>query len=98
MIEKNVLEAILTKVEGKTAKQKNPYPKENLAWATWIIARLGGWQGYRSSKGPPGPICLRRGLQRFLVFMMVGYCAKMCVHCSPTEEVDAPPGAAGEGE
>ncbi len=53
--EQVVLEVLLTKVEGKTAKQKNPYSKENLGWATWIIARLGGWQGYRSSEGPPGP-------------------------------------------
>lgn len=60
-----VLAMLLTTLEGKTAKQKNPYPKENLAWATWIIARLGGWQGYRSSEGPPGPITLGRGLERF---------------------------------
>lgn len=60
-----VLNQLLKMLEGKTAKQKNPYPKENLAWATWLIARLGGWQGYIKSEGPPGPITIRRGLTRF---------------------------------
>lgn len=63
--EKTVLTLLLKTVEGKTVKQKNPYPKENLAWATWIIARLGGWQGYVKSEGPPGPITIGRGLTRF---------------------------------
>lgn len=63
--ERVVLAMLLTTLEGKTAQQKNPYLKENLGWATWIIARLGGWQGYRSSEGPPGPITLGRGLERF---------------------------------
>lgn len=63
--EQVVLAMVLTTVEGKTAKQKNPYPKENLAWATWIIARLGGWQGYVKSEGWPGPITIGRGLTRF---------------------------------
>lgn len=65
MEEQIVLAMVLTTVEGKTAKQKNPYPKENLGWATWIIARLGGWQGYEKSEGPPGPITIGRGLTRF---------------------------------
>ena len=50
--------------QGKTALQKNPHQPHSLAWATWIIARLGGWNGYPSSK-PPGPITLRRGLEYF---------------------------------
>ncbi|BAY30786.1 transposase [Nostoc carneum NIES-2107] len=29
-------------VEGNTKLQKNPYPPDSLAWATWIIARIGG--------------------------------------------------------
>src|SRR6202011_662925 len=36
-----VLEALNTRIEGKTALQKNPHPKHSLAWASWIIARLG---------------------------------------------------------
>ena len=50
--------------EGKTEKQKNPHSRDNLAWATWLIARLGGWKGFASQR-PPGVIILRMGLQRF---------------------------------
>lgn len=50
--------------EGKTALQKNPHPPETLAWAAWIIAKLGGWDGYPKSK-LPGPISFRHGLQYF---------------------------------
>jgi len=63
--EQVVLSAILKKLEGKTEKQKNPYPQENLAWASWIIARLGGWQGYIKREGLAGPITMGRGLERF---------------------------------
>jgi len=58
------MEDLLVRFEGKTEKQKNPYPRNNLAWATWLIARLGGWKGYASQR-PPGVIILRMGLQRF---------------------------------
>jgi hypothetical protein len=33
-------------------------------WAGWIIAKLGGWDGYPKSK-PPGPITFRHGLEYF---------------------------------
>jgi hypothetical protein len=52
------------KLEGKTEKQKNPYPKDNLAWATWVIARLGGWKVYFKNR-PPGVIILHDGWVRF---------------------------------
>lgn len=55
---------ICKKLEGKTKKQKNPYAKNSMAWASWVIARLGGWNGY-SSESPPGPIVMLRGLQKF---------------------------------
>ncbi|MCW5317897.1 IS4 family transposase [Nostoc sp. KVJ3] len=51
-------------IDGKTRLQQNPYPPHSLSWATWIIARLGGWSGYRSQK-PPGIITLVRGLYQF---------------------------------
>ena len=51
------LEALGPTLEGRTSLQKNPHPRRSLAWATWIIGRLGGWDGYPSSK-PPGPITL----------------------------------------
>ncbi len=59
-----MLEALQTRLEGKTAKQKNPHSKHSIAWLAWIIARLGGWTGYASER-PPGPITMRRGWQRF---------------------------------
>jgi hypothetical protein len=59
-----VLRALITKLEGKTEKQKNPHPKHCLAWAAWPIARLGGWNGYAKER-PPGPITFTRGLERF---------------------------------
>ncbi|WP_323034878.1 hypothetical protein [Pararhodobacter sp.] len=46
------LHARLPELEGKTALQKNPHPPETLAWAAWIIAKLGGWDGYPKSKPP----------------------------------------------
>jgi hypothetical protein len=58
------LEALNPQLEGKTALQKNPHRKHSLAWAAWVIARLGGWDGYRSSR-PPGPITFKDGLERF---------------------------------
>lgn len=51
-------------LEGKTEKQMNPYLLFSLAWATWIIARLGGWKGYASER-KPGPITICHGLHVF---------------------------------
>jgi hypothetical protein len=64
-----VLEAANTRIEGKTALQKNPHRKQSLAWASWIIARLGGWDGYPSSR-PPGPITYRHGLEQFRMILV----------------------------
>ena len=55
---------ICKKMEGKTEKQKNPHPPQTLSWASWVIARLGGWKGY-ASESPPGPITMLRGLTKF---------------------------------
>lgn len=57
-----VLEALSTSLQGKTARQKNPYKKGSLAFAAWVIARLGGWDGYY---GKPGPKTMRMGLEAF---------------------------------
>lgn len=61
------LDALNPQVEGKTLLQKNPYPRHSLAWASWIIAHLGGWDGYASSR-PPGPITFKHGLEYFHTF------------------------------
>jgi hypothetical protein len=37
------LERLSTKLEGKTARQKNPHAPGSLAFVSWIAARLGGW-------------------------------------------------------
>jgi hypothetical protein len=58
------LEVIETKHIIKTQNTNNPFPKEKLAWASWIIARLGGWKG--NNKLPrAGPILLKEGLDKF---------------------------------
>lgn len=57
-----ILEAVSTKLEGKTERQRNPHPKGSLAFAAWVIARLGGWTGYY---GKPGPKVMRIGLTEF---------------------------------
>ena len=64
-----VLEATNVRIEGKTTLQKNPHRKRSLAWASWIIARLGGWDGYPSSR-PPGPITYRHGLEQFRIILI----------------------------
>lgn len=63
------LEALLPKLQGKTAAQKNPHPAHSLAWAAWIIAKLGGWDGYKSSR-PPGPITFKNGLEYFYAVVL----------------------------
>jgi len=56
------LEAACATVQGKTARQKNPHRRGTLAYATWVCARLGGWNGYY---GRAGPIVILRGLLWF---------------------------------
>lgn len=52
-----------THYKPRTKRQTNPHPHGSLAWAAWIIARLGGWDGY--TRKPPGPVTMRHGLQKF---------------------------------
>jgi hypothetical protein len=58
----DTLAALGPTLEGKTARQQNSHDPFSLAWAAWIIARLGGWNCYYK---PPGPITHRRGMERF---------------------------------
>lgn len=59
-----LIEAICADYQGPnpTKRQTNPHPKGTMAYATWVIARLGAWTGYY---GKPGPRVLNRGLQEF---------------------------------
>lgn len=59
------LEQINKKLQGDTEKSKNKNNPATLSWASWVIARLGGWKNY-NSKRPPGPIILKRGLDKFV--------------------------------
>jgi Transposase DDE domain len=61
-----VLETINKGLQGKTLLQRNPNAEHSLAWAAWIVAKLGGWSGYASHR-PPGPITFHNGLARFQI-------------------------------
>lgn len=73
-----VLDGLAIKYKGRTALQTNPHPKHSLAWAAWLIARLGGWNGYPKSK-PPGPITLRHGLEYFRTFAEGWSLREVCI-------------------
>lgn len=74
----DVLEALTPTLEGKTARQKNPHPSRSLAWAAWTIARLGGWDGYPSSR-PPGPITFNNGIEQFRALARGWALRNMCI-------------------
>lgn len=58
------IKMLIPKYEGKTKKQTNLFKENTLAWAAWLIARLGGWKGYES-ESPPGNKTFKWGLDRF---------------------------------
>jgi hypothetical protein len=72
-----VLEKLQPQLEGRTQKQKNPHQKRKLAWAAWMIARLGGWSGY-ASEAKPGPITMLEGQQRFSAIAQGWKLANLC--------------------
>lgn len=63
------LQLLSRKLEGKTARQKNPHPPRSLAFVAWIAARLGGWNCYYK---PPGPKTMREGWNQ-LAARLEGY-------------------------
>lgn len=63
------LERLSRKLEGNTARQKNPHPPSSLAFVAWITARLGGWNCYY---GKPGPKTMRVGWNQ-LATTLAGY-------------------------
>ena len=68
-----LIEALSDRLEGRTDRQTNPHPKDSLAFASWVIARLGGWTGYY---GKPGPAVMRHGLDRFYSIKLGALVAK----------------------
>lgn len=68
--ERVMLQQLNPTLEGRTALLKNPHPPSSLAFAAWVIARLGGWSGYASQR-PPGPITMLNGLRRFRESMLL---------------------------
>jgi hypothetical protein len=57
-----LIEAYCARLEGKRQRQKNPHPRASLAYASWVLGRLGGWTGYY---GKPGPVVILRGWIKF---------------------------------
>ena len=62
--ERQCMIPLCKRLEGKTQKLRNPHNPKTLKWATWTIARLGGWKGYRSQH-QPGLTTLQEGLRQF---------------------------------
>ena len=74
-----VLKVLNNNLQGNTIKQQNPFPEKTLSWASWIIARLGGYSGYKS-QSPPGPITYKWGLDKFNQLVEGFYLAKKDVY------------------
>jgi len=68
---------LLNVYEGNSVPQKNPFQVNSLAWAAWIIARIGGWKGYQKAD-PAGPITIKRGLEMFDQFFTGWLLQKFC--------------------
>jgi hypothetical protein len=66
--EVKALRAINKTLKGRTELQQNHHRPKTLAWAAWIIAKLGGWTGYASHR-PPGPITFHIGMARFQILV-----------------------------
>lgn len=62
--EQQCLQELNIKMEGQTDRLKNPNKYNTLKWASWIIARLGGWKGSQAER-KPGPIVLIKGMAKF---------------------------------
>jgi hypothetical protein len=78
------LEAVSASLEGRTARQKNPHPPCSLAFAAWVLARLGGWTGYY---GKPGPVVMLHGLVQFHAIKHGWTLKNVCESCRVGGEV-----------
>lgn len=61
-----LLALLNARLQGKTPRQQNPHRDGTLAWAAWVIAKLGGWHEYEAK--PPGPVTFYNGLSYFRTF------------------------------
>lgn len=57
---------------GSDPSMAHRFEPSTLSWASDIIARLGGWKG-NTKQRPPGPITLKRGLEKFM-WIYKGWC------------------------
>jgi hypothetical protein len=73
------LAAFNRNLEAQSKRLRNPHPPDSLAWAAWIIGRLGGWDGYPSSK-PPGPITMKHCLEYFHAAAAGWNLKDVCIH------------------
>ncbi len=62
--EQQTLILLNQKLQERAGGTVNPFNENSLSFASWIIARLGGWKG-RQKERPPGPITMKKGLIRF---------------------------------
>jgi hypothetical protein len=76
--ELSTLDALETEYTGKTPLQRNPHPRHSLAWSAWLIARLGGWDGYPSSR-PPGPITFKNGIDKLRILAHGWWLKNVCM-------------------
>ncbi|MDZ8140751.1 MAG: hypothetical protein RM049_36590 [Nostoc sp. DedQUE04] len=81
-LQQQCLSNLAPTIDGKTQKQKNPYPLNSLPRTTWIMQRLGGWSGYSSQK-PPGITTLVRGLYELESTFFVWKLALDILVCTP---------------
>lgn len=73
VFDKNEIECIKIlnkKLEGNTEKQKNPHDYKSLSFASWVIARLGGWKEFYNVERPPGSKTFIQGLEKFDAIMI----------------------------
>ena len=63
-MEIEVLESLEVKYRAATPIRANLHERRSFAWAAWLVARRGGWDGYPKSR-KPGPITMRRGYEIF---------------------------------
>src|SRR5206468_7380119 len=94
--ELGTLDALHKQYAGRTPRQQNPHPRRSLAWAAWLIGRLGGWDGYPSSR-PPRPITLKIGIDKLHLLAQGWGLRNVCMPHREGGRPDAAPRSRGAG-